>query len=199
MKLSLALFVTLLGFSFAAKAQDVLLQKNLSVITDQYDQVLLKTEANVKLFVDNFTVKLDSGSKVTSPKVVAGTVLQPILKVSIQKCVFIICNTIDLDSQFTLVKNAANPTCDNSYTLLGDLRRSSQLLTNNYTALNTSICLKKTATGAQAALSVTLTRASSFSSDIVQSETLKFIKLQASSIVDSFSKVLVLNGVKQVN
>ena len=190
-------FITLVPF--IASAQDVLIQKNLTIVTDQYDQVLAKTESNIKAFVDNFNIKLASGSKITSPKVVTGTLLQPVLKVSVKKCVFIVCNTIDLDSEFTLKKNPANANCDAIYILAGDLRRSSAVLANNYSDLNTGICIKKTPTGAVASLNVVLTRSARFKSDIVQSETLKFFKLQAGSIVESLTRVLMLNGAKQVN
>lgn len=185
--------------SLFAQAQDALLQKNLNVVSDQYDQVLLKTEANVKIFVDNFNVQLASGSKITSPKTVTGTILNPVLKISVKKCVLFVCNTIDLDSEFSLVKNPPSTNCDNSYTLLGDLRRSSQLLTDNYTDLNTAICLKKNATGALATLTVTLVRSKDYNSGVVQSEILKFVKLQSNAVIESFSKVLVLNGAKQVS
>lgn len=185
--------------SLFAQAQDALLQKNLNILTDQYDQVLLRTEDNVKIFVDNFNVQLASGAKITSPKTVTGTILNPVLKISVKKCVFIVCNTIDLDSEFSLIKNSPSANCDNSYTLLGDLRRSSQLLTDNYTDLNTAICLKKTATGAVATLAVTLVRSKDYNSGVVQSEILKFIKLQSNAIIESFSKVLVLNGAQQVS
>jgi hypothetical protein len=191
----------LLAFTVAttANAQDVLLQKNLTVTTDQFDLVLQRTEGNIKAFVDNFNIKLASGSKVTSPKVVTGTLLQPVLKVSVKKCVFIICNTIALDAEFTLKKGAATAACDVTYVLAGDLRRSSSLLVNNYSDLNTNICIKKSATGAVAALNVYLVRSPRFSGDTVQSETLKFFKLQSTSVIESFTKVLMLNGAKQIN
>jgi hypothetical protein len=195
--LRVLLFVFFCGGT--VRAQDVLVQKTLTVTTDQFDQVLIKTENNIKAFVDNFNIKLASGSKITSPKVVTGTLLQPVLKVSVKKCVFVVCNTIDLDSEFTLRKAPATANCDASYTLAGDLRRSSQLLVNNYSDLNTSICIKKTATGALAALNVFLVRSPRFSSDVVQSETLKFFKLQSTSVIESFTRVLMLNGAKQVN
>jgi hypothetical protein len=193
------LFVTVAIFTAThAYAQDVLVQKKLNVITDEFDQVLLKTENNIKAFVDHFQVKLDSGSKITSPKVVTGTLLQPVLKISVRKCVFIVCNSIDLDAEFTLKKATATAACETPYVLLGDLRRSSALLANNYSDINTAICIKRTVTGAVASLNVVLVRASHFKSDVVQTETLKFFKLQAASLIDSISKVLLLNGAKQV-
>ena len=50
--------------STIAQAQEILLQQNLNILTEQYDQIILKTENNVKAFVDNFNIKLSSGSKI---------------------------------------------------------------------------------------------------------------------------------------
>ncbi len=180
----------------AATAVDVILQKDLSVKTDQFNAVLSKTENNVKPFVDNFNIKVDGGAKITSPKVVTGTILQPVLKVSVKKCVLFICNTIDLDSEFTLIKTTG--TCALNYVLQGDLRRSSKLLADLYSNINTSLCITPTPEGAKVSLSVVLLRAGTYASGVVQSETLKFIKLQAPSIVESFSTVMKQNGAKEV-
>ena len=77
---TIVLFSTLLQQIWA---QDALLQKNMTMQTTQFDAVLSRTENNIKAFVDNFNVKLD-GAKLTAPKVVSGTILQPVLKMSVK-------------------------------------------------------------------------------------------------------------------
>ena len=91
-------------YAFKLQAQDQLLQKDITLHSNQIDLVFQKTENNIKIFLENFSVKLDNGSKIVSPQMIAGTILQPVLKVSVKKCVFIICQTIDLDAEFTLNK-----------------------------------------------------------------------------------------------
>lgn len=182
--------------SLTAHAQDVLLQKNLTLKTDQIDTVLSKTEENIKIFIDNFDVQLDSGAKMTSPKVVSGTLLQPVLQVSIKKCVFFFCQNIDLDAEFTLHKTTGS--CDVNYELVGDLQRSTPLLADLYSHINTIICIKKVSGGATAALTVMLDRSPAYQSGIVQKQTLGFIQLQANSLVTSFSRVMLQNGVAEV-
>ena len=186
----------ILVISLTVRAQDVLLQKNLTLKTDQIDAVLSKTEDNIKIFIDNFDVQLDSGAKITSPKVVSGTLLQPVLQVSIKKCVFFFCQNIDLDAEFTLHK--VGGACDVNYELVGDLQRSSPLLADLYSHINTIICIKKTVGGATAGLTVTLDRSAAYQSGIVQKQTLSFIQLQANSLVVSFSRVMLQNGVAEV-
>ncbi len=194
----LIIFTTVLFSTLLQKtmAQDALLQKNLTMQTTQFEAVLSRTENNIKAFVDNFNVKLD-GAKLTSPKVVSGTILQPVLKMSVKKCVFIICQTIDFDAEFTLQKGPG--ACTLNYVLVGDLRRSSEALANLYTNLNTGICIQKTAQGGTASLNVGLLRAATYKNSSVQKEILKVMKNQADGIVESFSKVMILNGVTQIN
>lgn len=186
------LFSTLLQQTWA---QDALLQKNLTMQTTQFEAVLNRTENNIKAFVDNFNVKLD-GAKLTSPKVVSGTILQPVLKMSVKKCVFIVCQTIDFDAEFTLQKGPG--ACTLNYILVGDLRRSSEGLAKLYTNMNTGICIQKTPQGATASLNVGLIRASTYSGGSVQKEILKVMKNQADGIVESFSKVMIQNGVTAI-
>ncbi len=190
---TIVLFSTLLQQIWA---QDALLQKNMTMQTTQFDAVLSRTENNIKAFVDNFNVKLD-GAKLTAPKVVSGTILQPVLKMSVKKCVFIVCQTIDFDAEFTLQKGPG--ACTLNYILVGDLRRSSEALAKHYTNMNTGICIQRTAQGATASLNVGLIRAATYKSGSVQKEIMKFMKNQADGIVESFSKVMLLNGVTQIN
>ena len=85
------IIVTLFAFSAAAQDYDLLAQKKISMVTADLAQILDKTESDIKAFAENFTVRLDSGSKLKSDHVVTGSVLEPVLKVSVQKCVFIFC------------------------------------------------------------------------------------------------------------
>lgn len=187
--------IAMVSFKGIANAQEALVQKNLELKTSQFDTVLKKTESNIRVFVENFDLKL-GGAKITSPKEVSGTLLQPVLKVSVKKCVLIVCETIDFDSEFTLQRTSG--ACDANYTLTGDLRRSSPQLANNYNAMNTDICIRKTATGAISTITVSLYKADTFKSGTLQKEIAKFVKAQADGIIQSFSRVMILNGVQEV-
>lgn len=185
------------GALFAsAQDRDLLLQKNLVLTSDQIDNVLAKTESNIRVFVENFDVKLDSSTKITSQKLIAGTLIQPVLKISVRKCVFLFCQNIDLDAEFNLVKTKG--TCTFNYQLNADLERSSALLADLYSQISTDICIQKTATGAQASLKVNVLHANSYQTGVVQKLTFGFIKLQADGIVESFTRVMKLNGIKDI-
>ncbi len=195
MKFSIMLIAFVFSFHLAF-AQDALLQKTLTLQTNQFDQVLLKTENNIRLFVENFNIKLEKGLKLKSAKLIEGTLLQPVLKMTLKKCVFIVCKTIDFDGEFTLRKT--NGACAMNYVLTTDLRRSSAGLSDLYTDINTSLCLQKTATGATAVVTVNLARSLNYRESTEQKETIKIMKLQADSIIESFIKVMLINGVTQV-
>lgn len=199
MKALIYLVLIFLNFyAFNLQAQDQLLQKDITLHSNQIDLVFQKTENNIKVFLENFSVKLDNGSKIVSPQIIAGTILQPVLKVSVKKCVFIFCQTIDLDAEFTLNKVASTPDCDFKYQLTGDLQRSSILLADLYSQLNTDICIKKNASGAMARLIVGLERSGSYQKGAVQKQALGFIKLQAEGLVLSFMRVMKINGIQEV-
>ena len=200
MKTLISLFLMLvssIGFAQTPSA-DVLVQKNLTLKATDLATVMKKTESNIKSFVDNFDIKLDSGSKLVSPKQVGGTALEPVLKVSVKKCVLFACQTIDLDAVFTLEK--VSGACDYNYKLIANLQRSSTTLTDLYTDFVNEICIKKTAvTGtSNVKITVNLIRAPSYTTGVAQKETFKFIKLQADPLVNSFIRVTKLNGAASV-
>lgn len=198
MKLLVTSICLVLGFTISAQAQefDTLLQESLTLKTKNLDLVLEKTINDIRPFVENFNIKLDSGTKITSPKVITGTTLQPVLKTSVKKCVFVVCQKIDLDAEFTL--REVNGNCDLNYQLSTDLQRSSQVLTDLYSFINTDICINKTSVGANTTLTVTLIHANNYDTGVVQKQAFAFIKLQADSILESFKTVIQMNGVDQV-
>jgi hypothetical protein len=198
MKLLITNLFLILSFTFTAKAQnlDVILQKSLSLKTNNLELVLEKTINDIRPFVENFNIKLDSGTKITSAKVITGTQLQPVLKTSVKKCVFFVCQKIDLDAEFTLKE--VNGNCNLNYQLSTDLQRSSQILTDLYSFINTDICINKTADGATASLTVTLLHAPNYNTGLLQKQAFGFIQLQGESILQSFKTVIKLNGVEEV-
>lgn len=191
--ITIVLFVS----SFAqAQNSDILLQKNLKLKTANIDTVLKKTEGHLKAIAENFNVRLDGNSKITRAKEVIGTLSQPVYKISIKKCVFLFCQTIDLDAEFSL--KAVTGQCNYNYVLQVDLRRSSPMLTDLYSFITTGICIQKTASGAAASLRVDLLRASSYNTGIVQKQAFGLISLQGESILEAFKAVMKQNGVTEI-
>ena len=99
-KILITIFIVFTQFiSFAwSQEQEILVQHKLVMQTQDMKLVLKKTEADIKAFAENFTVHLDKNSKVVSPQMVSGSTLEPVLNVSIKKCVFIFCQTITTPS-----------------------------------------------------------------------------------------------------
>ena len=192
--------ITLFAFSAAAQNYDLLAQKKISMVTSELAQVMVKTESDIKAFADNFTVRLDSGSKLQSDHVVTGSLLEPVLNVSVRKCVFIFCQTIDLDAAFHLknLNGTEGANCDYNYLLIVDLTRSSEMLSDLYSGINTQICMQKTKTGALVQMQIALMHAENYSEGIVQKQAYGLISLQPESIIESFIKVMKLHGVKEI-
>jgi hypothetical protein len=200
MKFTQIAFVFLFALTVRAQEQDLLAQTTISMSTNQLEVILEEVESDIKAFAENFTVRLDSGSKLKSKHVVSGSLLEPVLNVSVQKCVFIFCQTIELDAAFTLTKldEASGPTCDYHYFLNVDLRRSSEMLSELYSGINTRICIQKTSPGALVKMKIALMHADTYSTGIVQKQAYSLINLQPESIIESFIKVMKLRGVDDI-
>lgn len=189
------LLLTTNRFVFAQDS-DLLFQKSVTLKTADLITVMQKTENNIKIFADNFNVRLDSKSKITSAKEVIGPILQPVYKISIRKCVLLFCQTIDLDAEFSLKTKSGN--CTYNYDLVVDLQRSSSMLADLYSYINTSICIQKVAGGATAALRVNLIHAAGYETGVVQKQAFDLISLQGESIFESFQTVMKINGVSEI-
>ena len=201
-KILITIFIVFTQFiSFAwSQEQEILVQHKLVMQTQDMKLVLKKTEADIKAFAENFTVHLDKNSKVVSPQRVSGSTLEPVLNVSIKKCVFIFCQTIDLDVAFKLTVLDGQPAahCARNYLLVVDFQRSSSMLSDLYQSMNTLICINKTAAGYETSLQIALMHAENYSSGIVQKNAFDLISLQPAAILESFIKVMKLNGVTQI-
>lgn len=191
--MGLWLFFSMQGF---AQTGEVLLQKTLTLNTADLSQVLAKTEANIKVFADNFKVRLDSKTKVITPPEVIGPDLQPVYKITVKKCVLFICQTVALDAEFSL--NKVTGQCDYNYLLKVDLQRSSSLLSDLYSAISAGICVQKSATGGVASVQVNLLHAPGYSTGVVQKQAFDIISLQAEGILETVKTVLKLNGVTEI-
>ena len=143
---------------------------------------------------------MDKKSKVVSEQIISGSLLEPVLKVSIEKCVFIFCQTIDLDAAFKLYMTDEQPgaNCDHNYLLVVDFQRSSSMLSELYSSMNTKICFMNTTQGASATLQIALVHAETYSSGIVQKNAFSLISLQPEAILQSFITVMKLNGVSSI-
>ncbi len=192
----------LLGFALLISTQvfaqngEVLLQKNLTLKTANIGQVMAKTEANIKVFADNFKVRLDSKTKIVSAPQIIGPVLQPVYKITVKKCVLFICQTVALDAEFSLKKSTGQ--CNYNYILRVDLQRSSALLSDLYSAISAGICVQKSATGGVASVQVNLLHAPNYSTGIVQKQAFDLISLQAESILETVKAVMKFNGVTDI-
>ena len=188
------MFISVVSF---ADSVDIILQKTIDIKISNLNSFILKTEQDLRPFADNFNIRLDSGSRVVAAKEVSGTQMQPVLKMSVKKCVLIFCQTIDLDVEFTLQKIKGN--CEKNYLLNANLSRSSVLLAQLYSSIDTQICVQSTNQGGQMKLRTTLVRAADYQNNLIQKNAYALIKLQGQAIFDSLVKVLKLNGASEVN
>lgn len=192
MKSILILAVALFSSQMAMAGSDALAQQSLKVVAQDVDTVLEKTIGNVKSIFNRYKVALDSSTKIVSPLQVGGTQTNPTIKVTMEKCVMFICQTVALDAEIT-VKSVSGK-CEKNYAMVVDLRRSGQTLTDVYDQLNVNICFNKNATGGQADLTASAHQAPNYSTGMIQKEIFKLLQLQVKPIITALNETLRSNG-----
>jgi hypothetical protein len=167
---------------------DLLLDRSITLNVAEPADFFNDLQDNLKPFVQNFKIQLDDSSKIVSRKKVLGTDAEPQLQVSIQKCVLVICQVIELDAQFRLIPTEGQ--CEYSYLLEVDLENSSERLANLYSQMLTEICATRTENGSILNLKVYLIHADSYSAGVIQKTAFALISRQAEAIWKSVISTL---------
>ena len=136
-----------------------------------------------------FQPRLDSGSKLVSGPQVGGTRNQPTLKLSIRKCVFIFCQTVELDAE-AQIEELSEGTCDRNLLVRANLSRSSELISNNFRELQIQACVQLSEKVATVDLEFSVLRADSYPSGLGIQEVLKMLKLQVQPLSQAFQSAL---------
>lgn len=179
--------------SLVQAASDNLAQERLTYRSTNVEGVLQVTVDNVKDVFERYQVALDSGTKIVSPLQVGGTQNRPVIKVTLKKCVTIVCKTVSLDAEISVEPTSGS--CAKNFMLTADLERSGQILTDVYDRFNVAICMKKT--DAQTAildLVATAHRAPKYESGLVQKQIFQLLQLQIRPIVKALNETLRANG-----
>lgn len=174
-------------------ASDALAQQRLTIRSQDAAGVLQRTVDNVKDVFERYHVALDSGTQIVSPLQVGGTQSHPVIKVTLKKCVTLICQTVNLDAEISV--DPVSGSCAKNFVLTADMERSGQLLTDVYDRFDVAICMNNV-DSASATLDLTATahRAPKYSSGVVQKQIFQLLQLQISPIVRALNETLQANG-----
>ncbi len=184
--LSLATLLLFSSLSFAK--DDFLDERNLVIKSERFGDVISLTAENLKDVFVSYKIALGSGLSIVKPLVVSGTQAAPNIKVTLRKCVTIVCQTVELDADLTITK--VDGACDENFFLKADLQRSSDTLTDVYDYFYTTICANRSAEGAKATLSSYAFRARTYNGGIVASTIRDILQLQIAPIMKSLQTEL---------
>ena len=189
----LTLTATLILSNFAWGASDLLARHTIRVQGPDAEAALNLTIQNPRAIFEKYEPVVGSGSEITSPLRLGGTESHPVLLMSIRKCVFVICKTVDLDAEISIREVTGK--CDRNFMMDADLARSGQMLTDVYDRFNVSICFKKAAAG-DGTLDFTAQahQAPSYSSGIVQRNIFEMLQLQIGPITKAINDTLRNNS-----
>lgn len=183
--------VSLTALSLPLLANDKLATGQLTINSNDSEAVLDRTLDDLRAVFRRLRPNPDGGQWVKE-LVVSGTKRNPVMQMSLKKCVFGICETVDLDADVTA--REVRGECDRNFIVEADLSRSSQMLTDHYRRLDTTICFNKSSNGKGTLTAVaTAIRAPGFKKGIVQREILSTLKAQATPIIRAVDDSLKAN------
>lgn len=175
--------------SNAFAASDPLTRTALRVPGPQGEVVLERTVSDLRAIFEKFVPGLDSSSTITKPLSVTGPADRPVVKVSIRKCVVLVCETVDLDAEAT-IREVSGP-CAKNYLLQADLSRSSASLADIYDRLDVAGCYKPSDDGSGTlSLDASAHQAPRYSQGFVQGEIVKMLELQVGPITKAIQDTM---------
>jgi hypothetical protein len=173
---------------------DFLAQQQIGFTDKNPDAVLIKLTDDLKSVFERYHVALDAGSKVVSPLKVSGSRSNPIVQVSIEKCVFVVCKTVDLDAEASW-REVSGP-CKHNYSLRIDLGRSSQDLTDVYDRIDGKICYNSQGTKATLDVAAAAHHSPTYSQGLIQGQIFKLLQLQVGPIIKAINDTIKANASK---
>ena len=171
----------------SARAQsDFLAHQTIQIPGNQPEASLQHVEDNLRSVFERYQPAVDYSLTLVNPVQVGGTLTEPTMKLTLEKCVLIVCKDVNLDAEMSL-SQVSGP-CDRNLLLVAELGRSSEILTNVYDRFEVQICLKKT----QGLLDLTASahQALSYSTGIVQGQILKVLQMQIGPILTAVQQEL---------
>ena len=168
-------------------ASDFLAEQNIRMESTRSRDVLDKTAADPKAVLLHYQPVLDSGSQIVRPVRVTGTAKNPVLQMSVKKCVGPYCQTIDLDAAFSV--HTVRGDCDVNYQMVADLNRSTDMLRDLYDELNVQICYQGQADG-RGSLNIrgSVHQGPKYAQGMIRDELFKMLRMQVAPVVKALQE-----------
>lgn len=183
--LTIAVLLSLSTSAFAAS--DFMAKEDVAINSPSSKQIFLAMISDLKGVMENVTPKIGGGFSIVAPYRVKGSQARPIVTMTVQKCVTIICQSVDFDTEFVADRVQGN--CDLNYEVTGDFSRSGQTLTNIYSKMAMSLCFNADKSGAGVVnIEAHIIRSSSYSTGYIQGQIFGFSKMQVPTMVRAVRK-----------
>lgn len=191
LSLKSVLLVFVATLSFPSFANDKLAKGTITINSSNSEAVLDRTLGDLRAVFKRLRPNPDGGTWVKE-LVVSGTRSNPIMQMSLRKCVAFVCETVDLDADVSM--REVRGECDRNFVVEADLSRSSKILTDYYRRLDTSICFNKSSSGKGTLIAEAVAiRAPGFKNGVIQKEILSTLKAQARPIIYAVDESLKAN------
>lgn len=178
-----------LSSSLALAGSDVLDRTESVVAGANPEERFMKAMGDLKGVLQKFRPHFQKGTTLISGPSVSGSTAHPVLKMTIEKCVIMICKTVKLDAEISMRENSGS--CDRNVTIEADLVRSGSPLTDVYSDVLINICYKnESATQGRLKITVNAVRAGSYQKGMLQEAVTKSLAVQLHSLVNALDTYL---------
>jgi len=184
-----ALATAFLSSAAGGADADFLGKQQIKIDSKNSEVVLGRVLGDIRQVFENYQPAVDSSTTVTSPVQVSGSSTHPFMQVTMKKCVFLFCETVEMKADITAREVSGK--CDKNIVLKADISRSSDILSNLYDSLDFTICYSRAQDGTGVLdYAGSAHRAPSYQGGIVQGEVYGLMKLQVAPIGVAIKKAL---------
>lgn len=197
MSLLISAFLVMPAPSFANAGADLLVRKTITFRSEDPTKAFLTSMENLREIFDLFQPGLDSSITLVKGPTITGTSSLPHLRMTLQKCVLIVCESVELsaDISFRLVDGQ----CQHNLEVVADLRGSGKTLTNVYNRLTVPLCFTETSDNNSLKMGTIKAEAwahksPTYSKGMIQEIIMGVVQKQVDPILKATMKVIKKNG-----
>lgn len=189
-KIGLLLVVGAVLSSGVAFADADALDRQELVVTGVHPEAkLMNVMGDLKSILLRFRPVLQKGTTLLSGPSVSGSMQHPVLQMSVEKCVLVICKKVRLDAEVSMREIGGS--CDRNLVIEADLERSGSPLADTYRSLVLKICYRnESATQGRLVVNASAVRADSYSAGTIQKAITQSLTLQIQGLVKALDRSL---------
>jgi hypothetical protein len=184
--IALTTILALGGPAAYADDYDLLARQNLQLAGTNAASTIDQVLSNLTSRFGRFHPQLASDTRIVSPVRIAGGAGHPIVQMTVMKCVFTVCHTVDFDGELSVREVAGR--CQRNLVIEANLAHSGESIREVYDSFEIDMCMNQSAGGiANLIVIAQAHRAGTYQPGLIQQVVLQFLRLQVPPMVLAFN------------